>query len=295
MNIAILGANGIIGHAVYTIIRDRHNVTTMGRGREYDVNLDLLEYENFSPDLFKGFDALIHCAGVINEDFASPSIGFTKGTTAAKYLAESAHKAGVRTFIYVSSAHVYGTLSGKIDETLNCNPLSDYAISHLATEQIFKRLAISSDTRTLILRPCATYGEIPHPEKFVRWSLVPFNLPNQAVKSGGITLTPGSDRIKRNFISANSIGLHIRDFLDNPSASQFGNCTIINPLGEDNLSIYEFAQRCASVYQEITHEFCPIKISEGTLPPELSGTGIYVDKRPPAARTKSATISDCHH
>ena len=85
--------------------------------------------------------------------------------------------------------------------------------------------------------------------------MVPFNLPKQAVDNGQITLSPGSDKVKRNFISAESIGRHIKEFIESKTET---GCKIINPLGEDNLSILEFAQMSAQIYEQITKKNCPI-------------------------------------
>ena len=268
MKIFFLGSNGLIGNAAANLIGKQHEITTAGRGQQYSAELDLLNPEEFSSKIFEGHDVLIHCARIINEDFANPEDGYRKASISAKALTEKAYDAGIRTFIYVSSAHVYGNLIGNIDETTPCNPVSDYAISHFITEQIFKRLTEKGDkkAKVLILRPCATYGKIPDPEKFLRWSLVPFNLPKQAVDNGQITLSPGSDKVKRNFISAESIGRHIKEFIESKTET---GCKIINPLGEDNLSILEFAQMSAQIYEQITKKNCPILMPEQQTQPSV--------------------------
>lgn len=282
MRVAFLGSSGVIGSAIYNQLVQSHDITTFGRGGRYDVALDLFDPASITADQFRGFDALVHSAGVIDEDFViSPGAGYMKGTLAAKILMESALSAGVRHFVYISSAHVYGPLEGNIDERKNCAPLSDYAIAHYATEQILNRITRSGtgQVRALALRPCATYGLPRDMERFTRWSLVPFNLPRQAVLSRRITLYPGSDQVFRNFVGADSIGRHVEDFLRPSDITGFH---VRNPLGEATLSIYDFARCCARVYQDLTGEVCSVEMSPAapvsTLRPPLEYGSIHPEQ-----------------
>lgn len=271
MKIAFLGSRGLIGRAIYQKISGDHDVQKLGRGPAYDIDFDLFAPEKIGPSMFEGCDVLVHCAGVVDEDFleASPQ-GYIKGTWAAKKMVDAAYSAGVRRFVYVSSAHVYGPLEGAINEENASFPLSDYAIAHYATEQIFKRIVYTAceDTDALILRPCATYGMLENPEQFRRWSLVPFNFPKQAVDNQKISLSAGSDCVRRNFVGADSIGMHVRDFLKTPISN---GSKVVNPVGTDNLSIYEFARRCADIYEHVTgHTTCSVEMPEGSPAPRSS-------------------------
>lgn len=251
----------MIGSAVYAELKPEFSVTTFGRGAGNDKMLDLSDPDSITADLFKGCDTLVHCAGVVDEDFKESSKpGFLKGTYAAKKLAEAAFDAGVRTFIYVSSAHIYGPLTGRIDENSPPNPVSDYGISHYATEQVFRRTAAKDKAgRFMILRPCATYGMPKSLDGFNRWTLVPFLFPKKATQDGKIHLLAGSDQVLRNFISAKAIGQHIAAFLGKNSES-----LTINALGPYQASILDFARLSADVYKDVTGQDCPVTMADGT-------------------------------
>lgn len=269
MKVALLGAKGMIGSEVaQSLVRCGHQVIELFSTKypviESDINeryVDLLNVSTIRPEIFEDVDALIHCAGVVDEDFlGSAEKGYRKGTYCAKILFETAQKAGVRFFAYISSAHIYGSLSGRLDELSPPNPLSDYAISHFATEQILRRItATNNDIQSLVLRPCGTYGLPVSVDSFKRWSLVPFNLPRQACQNQEISLLKNSDLVYRNFVSAKTIGDYVATFLnaDFPFLQDV-RFKAINPLGAYNNSIYDFALLCAENYKKLTGQVCPV-------------------------------------
>lgn len=258
--IALVGATGMIGSGIRAALEPRFGVKKFGAGPGNNVRLDMLDPDAMTPGQFAGCDTLLHCAGIVDEDFSvSSREGFFKGTYAAEKLAETAFAGGVRSFVYISSAHVYGTLGGRISENTPPNPLSDYAISHYASEQIFRRTAQKDPHgRALILRPCATFGFPASLERFRRWSLIPFRLPRQACETGSISLLPGSDRIWRNFISSQSVGGHVAHFLGDAAP---GEIRTVNPVGAWNFSVKEFADLVADVYTALTGKPCPVTMA----------------------------------
>lgn len=295
MKVALLGARGMIGSKVtQSILRQGHQVIELFFTKypvfESELNeryLDLLNVSTIRPDIFEDVDALIHCAGVVDEDFIeSAEQGYRKGTYCAKILFEIAQKAGVKFFAYISSAHIYGNLSGRIDEASSPNPLSDYAISHYATEQILQRITTTkSDIQSLVLRPCGTYGLPMSVDSFKRWSLVPFNFPRQACQNQEIALLKNSDLVYRNFISANTIGDHVAAFLNAELPFlQDQQFKAINPLGSYSNSIYDFALLCADNYKKLTGQECPVIMPNdpdesvrAKFPPPLNYQSLYSD------------------
>ncbi|MCB9964548.1 MAG: SDR family oxidoreductase [Rhodospirillales bacterium] len=264
MKIAFIGSEGMIGQSIIAQLEDHHELVTYGRSPHHHKKLDLLDLDTITEELFKDVDVLVHCAGIIDEDFKESSLhGFKKGIVASKAVFEAAYNAGTRTFIYISSAHVYGPLKGHIDETTPPFPLSDYALCHYASEQILRRLFEQNqgkDMHTLVLRPCATYGSLKDIHHFQRWSLIPFNLPRQAVLNGKIELYPGSDTVVRNFVSADDLGRHADIFLQGIQQEKSGSFHTINPVGVYNDTIYNFALLCAQTYKKVFNKECPLTI-----------------------------------
>ncbi|MCB1782506.1 MAG: NAD-dependent epimerase/dehydratase [Alphaproteobacteria bacterium] len=264
MRIAFLGSSGVIGSAILNEISASHQITKFGKGEHNDKMLDIDRPQDISVSLFQGHEALIHCAGVRDEDFLESACkAYLKGTYASKKLFESAFDAGIRKFVYISSAHVYGSLSGTITELTPCNPVSDYAISHYATERILTRIITKAENEAcaIILRPSSVYGMPQKLMSFSRWGLVPYKFPRLAVEDRKIRLLPGSNKIRRNFISTAAIGKHVANFLLSKNAK---GLTVKNPIGSCDSTIYDVALMCATAYSEVTQEKCLVEMPENS-------------------------------
>jgi UDP-glucose 4-epimerase len=148
---------------------------------------------------------------------------------------------------------VYGTFNGRISEKTQVNPLSDYAIAHYAAEQIVKRFSVSSHLKSLLLRPNAVFGIPVSMEAFDRWFLIPYAFPLEAVYNERITLRTSGEQ-RRNFLSVDDLSLYVEKFLESEGSDD--SLTIINPIGPETLSVYQFALRCAEIYTELTGQGC---------------------------------------
>jgi len=247
MRILLTGATGLIGSAVYAALVQRHEVIRLGRSREHcDFLLDLA---NLGSGPLPPCDVLIHCAGVVDEDFRDQSLErLSLILNGADYLAKASSKAGAKRVVYISSSHVYGRQEKRIDEGSSVNPLSYYAITHYDTEQLFKKYFSGVKQATLILRPNAVFGSLPDLKKFSRWTLIPFSFPLEAWTRKTITLKSTGEQ-KRNFVSSASIAQIISDWIEKPLPVQNNIC---HPVGRVTESIFDFAQRCVRVAAGIT-------------------------------------------
>jgi UDP-glucose 4-epimerase len=253
MLVAVTGVGGLIGGAIAkTITSQGHKVLRVGRRADSDVSFDLTEPSTLARGSLRGADALIHAAGVTDEDFADRKRATYKANDGALALLEVAESAGIRKLVYVSSAHVYGSLKGRIDEAQPPHPVSDYGIAHLATEQLFGRAGSQPSSAVLILRPCAVYGIPPDLRRFARWSLVPFDFPRQALTGRIVLKTDGHQR--RNFVSADRLGGLVAHWLIEPDRG----LSIFNSPGPDEMSIYDLALLCAKIYREEFGSDCEI-------------------------------------
>lgn len=254
MRILLTGSTGLIGSAVYRVLEQRHEVIRLGRSREHcDFLLDLA---NPGSEPLPPCDALIHCAGVVDEDFRDQSLGrLFLILNGADYLAKASSQAGAKRVVYISSSHVYGHQEKRIDESCAVNPLSTYAITHYCTEQLFKRYFSGAKQANLVLRPNAVYGFLPDIKKFSRWTLIPFSFPLEAWMRNTITLKSMGMQ-KRNFVSSESIAKMISSWIEKPAVIQNNVC---HPIGRVTESIYEFAQRCNRVAAGITSRDYTVK------------------------------------
>lgn len=254
MRILLTGATGLIGQAMHAEFAADHEIITLGRNETANIRLDLADPTSIASATLPQADVLVHCAGVVDEDFReNPERAFRMALLGADRLVRKALVIGVKKLVYLSSAHVYGPMVGHIDEGSPINPVSDYAIAHFATEQIFRRAASSSHA-VLVIRPCAVFGQLAAPQYFRRWSLIPFSFPKEATMDRKIVIRSTGDQ-RRNFVGTRDISGTVRKWLQsNPSGWQ-----AVNPLGSLSATVFQFAKLCAQVSDELFGGNCQIE------------------------------------
>ena len=111
-----------------------------------------------------GIDAIIHLAGsiVVPDSVAEPLAYYANNTVVARNLIETAVEAGVRNFIFSSTAAVYANESfGLLSETLPTGPISPYGRSKLMAEWMLEDAARAHDFRYVALRYFNVAGADP--------------------------------------------------------------------------------------------------------------------------------------
>lgn len=116
---------------------------------------------------FTGFDVVYHVAGLAHSDNGriSPEKAqkyYEINTDLTKELAKKAKREGVKQFIFMSSAIVYGDSAPigrrrRIDRSTVCTPANCYGDSKLQAELGLRRLE-NENFRVVILRPPMIYG-----------------------------------------------------------------------------------------------------------------------------------------
>lgn len=116
---------------------------------------------------FTGFDVVYHVAGLAHSDNGriSPEKAqkyYEINTDLTKELANKAKREGVKQFIFMSSAIVYGDSAPigrrrRIDRSTVCTPANCYGDSKLQAELSLRRLE-DKNFRVVILRPPMIYG-----------------------------------------------------------------------------------------------------------------------------------------
>ncbi len=126
--------------------------------RDYD-HLDKVFYE-YQPD------AIVHAAALISvdESFEKPLLYEDVNSKGTITLILIANKYGLRKFVYISSAAVYGNpVKLPIDEDHPLNPLSPYGVSKLSGEFYTKTL-FEGKENAITLRLFNVYGPGQNPE-----------------------------------------------------------------------------------------------------------------------------------
>lgn len=221
--ILLTGSTGFIGGALQQRILsdgEKNLTVTVRRAvkhpsivRSIQVN-DLTAETNWSEAL-QGVDIVIHTAArahVLVESVADPLLEFRKiNVEGALALAQQAHTAGVKRFIFISSIGVNGasTKLKPFTESDTPSPHAPYAVSKLEAEIALQELCEGSSMELVIIRPTLVYAAHA-PGNFSRLlKLVSFNLPLPFILV----------KNKRSFIALENLVDFILCCVDHPSAA----------------------------------------------------------------------------
>ncbi|CAG9213166.1 UDP-glucose 4-epimerase [Paraburkholderia sabiae] len=171
--ILVTGANGFVGralcdllvaqgHRVTGLVR-RANAVTAGVDEWIDCSRDFSETDGAWPDALEP-DCVVHLAArvhIMDEQANDPEAAF-RATNAegTLRLATTAHKRGVRRFVFVSSikAVTENDNGTPVGEDHPPRPEDAYGRSKLAGEEALRRLGNDSGLEIVIARPPLVYG-----------------------------------------------------------------------------------------------------------------------------------------
>lgn len=198
MKILVCGGAGYIGsHTVKTLLQEGFEVVifdNFSSGREELVvggeviRGDLDEKESIRR-VFGSLkiEAVLHFASLIQvgESYLNPQRYYTHNLSTSLNLLEAMLEAGVKTFIFSSSASVYGTpLEIPITESHPLNPINPYGYTKLFVERILQDYGKAYGLKFISLRyfnaagadPAAELGELHNPETHLIPSILLFLL-----------------------------------------------------------------------------------------------------------------------
>lgn len=181
----------------------------------------------------RGADTVVHLAGVANDPSCEldPGLSHDINVAGARTCIDAARSAGVRRFIYASSASVYGIAHDRIvTEDARTAPITVYGTTKLRVEEYLAD-AVTSTFSAVAVRPAALYGYAPRQ----RLDLTVNLFVGQAVSRGEVTVFGGRQWRPT---------LHVRDLCD-----LF--CTLLDrdPAQSHGLEVYNAAAENASVAQ----------------------------------------------
>lgn len=164
MRVLVTGGAGYVGsHAALQLAADGHtpvlldNLSTGQRRLAQDFELIVGDVGNRAvvTAALRGVDAVMHFAASteVGESVRDPRKYFENNIAASISLLEAVLQAGVRFFVFSSSAAVYGTpKSVPIGEQSPCDPDNPYGFSKLAIEQALKSYGAAYGLRSVSLR-----------------------------------------------------------------------------------------------------------------------------------------------
>jgi UDP-glucose 4-epimerase len=153
--------------------------------RELDV-LDPVQVES----AVVGIDAVVHLASLDeNEAARDPDLAVRVSGEGTRRLLAASRAAGVRSFIYLSTFHVYGPHApSAIDEQTAPKPAHPYGISRLTGEgYCYENNRLGSDTSAVVFRLSNGYGAPAH-RSVDRWTLAHNDFCRQAFENSRIVL-----------------------------------------------------------------------------------------------------------
>lgn len=177
MHVLITGGHGLIGHAVAErLLAADHRVTNVDLPRfgvpdrvpggpggpgAYDlIEADILDVADWGAVL-GDVDVVVHTAGIhqVDEVARDPVRHIDVNVTGTHKLLTAAHQHGVRRFVYLSSAKVYGHAYGRASrEDDLVAPVESYALGKVVAEHYCAHFAEQLDMATCSIRPFSVYG-----------------------------------------------------------------------------------------------------------------------------------------
>lgn len=170
----ITGAGGFVGRAtVKRFITEGWRVraavrTVQGCGLDHSDRLSIIPAGDITAitdwvPLLSGCDAVVHVAARAHMTGEAPDASaqlFRRvNVDASVNLARGAATAGVKRFVFISSAGVMGDYSERpFTETDQPRPMSEYAKSKWQAEQAVAQIAREAGLELVILRPVLVYG-----------------------------------------------------------------------------------------------------------------------------------------
>lgn len=190
-----------------------------------------------------GVQSILHLAALNEHQCAAdPERAVLVNTLGSLRLLRAAERAGVDRFLFLSTAHVYGSpLEGEITEATLTRPVHPYAITHRAAEEFVLAAHDRCALTGIVVRLSNGLGAPADPTGD-RWTLIANDLCRQAVSSRALLLrTSGLQR--RDFITMSDITRAVRHLLALPSSACGDG--VFNLGGENPMRILDMAELIA--------------------------------------------------
>ena len=259
MKVLISGGFGYIGGrlAQFLIAKNGNEVLLGSRQKvgipawlpEAQVIQIVWDKSNELENICSSVDVVVHLAGMNMQDCAADNIAAIEfNALATARLLQAAVRKGVKRFVYLSTAHVYGSpLDGVITEETCPLSLHPYATSHRAGEDVVRAAHQLGEIEGIVVRLSNAFGRPAHKEVNC-WMLLMNDLCRQAVLSQHMVLRSSGIQ-RRDFMTMLDVCRAINHLLCLPIKS-IGN-SLINVGGEWSPTVWEMAcliqERCEVV------------------------------------------------
>ncbi len=223
--VLVVGGAGYIGSALLPKLLDKGyrvrllDLLLFGEEPIRDAighpNLEILRADYRQVDrlvaAMKGVDAVVHLGGLVGDPACSIDEDLTTEVNLdfTRIIAEVAKGSGVKRFVFASSCSVYGASDEVLDESSRLNPVSLYARSKIASENVLFEMADSAFSLTML-----RFGTIYGLSGRTRFDLVVNLLTAKALDDGKITVYGGDQW--RPFVHVDDAALAVQMVLEAP-------------------------------------------------------------------------------
>jgi UDP-glucose 4-epimerase len=282
MKILVTGGRGYLGGRIARNFLDLGHTVSITTRQPAKERLPGASIKFLDPDwssssqlakACEGIDVVIHAAGINADDcLKNPDLAIEFNGKTSERLAIASEQAGVKKFIYVSTAHVYcDPLVNFLDEDSPTQNEHPYATSHLLGEKGVLYSQKMGDMQRCVLRLSNVYGK-PEDKNTNCWRLVVNDMARQVAEHSSIILKT-SGKQKRDFVSMSDLldfisGITEESFsFKQPQIINFGSGVSMSLLdmasliGEISLSIFNFLPLIQTGSQEILMEDLALEYS----------------------------------
>jgi UDP-glucose 4-epimerase len=259
--ILITGGNGYIGQYLVeyynqlgykVIVTSRHKV----ENSNYETRIMNMLDENSIINVCSDVDIVIHAATMDERDIkGNEKETYLVNAYGTRLLFLDSVRNNVEKFIYLSTFHVYGKMSGVIDEDTIINPKSDYGLSHYFAERYLQQLSYFNKTCVSVLRLTNGIG-VPMGNSN-KWYLAVNDFCRMAYYKNEIELKSSGTGL-RDFVAINDIVTAtdcIINAMDNGLLFE-----VYNVSEEVSYSIREMAKIVAEIYEHRYKKSIRLKI-----------------------------------
>jgi UDP-glucose 4-epimerase len=250
--VLVTGGLGYLGARISNhLIKNNHKVRITSSRKNPNIPTELSSCEVVQIDLTdsnsidnacKDIDSIIHLASLnYTECKGNPKKAELVNSVGTLKLLNSAKKNTIRTFLYFSTAHVYGAdLKGVIDENSPLMPASHYALSHKEAEDYVNGFNKNEQFKGYVLRLTNVVGS-PLDQSANCWMLIANDLckkiamnqepklhANKLIRRDFIAITDVISAVNKVIIDPNLVGERkIMNFSSGNSSTLEDLCNLI--------------------------------------------------------------------